>query len=70
MCLIFQPAYSPEVNPIEHLWEELREKYLHNRVFPSLEELIEVLCLALTELTEDKERLRSTMFFPHFRIES
>ncbi len=68
--LIFQPPYSPEVNPVEHLWEELREKYLHNRTFPSLEELIEVLCQALSELAEDKERLRSMMFFPHFRIES
>jgi hypothetical protein len=68
--LIFQPAYSPEVNPVEHLWEEIREKYLHNRVFPSLKELIEVLCQALTELTEDKQRLRSMMFFPHFRMES
>ena len=68
--LIFQPAYSPEVNPVEHLWEELREKYLHNRVFSSLEELIEVLCQALTELTDDKERLCSMMFFPHFRMES
>ena len=24
--LIKQPPYSPEVNPAEHLWEELREK--------------------------------------------
>lgn len=68
--LIFQPAYSSEVNPVEHLWEELREKYLHNRVLPSLEELIEVLCQALTELTEDKARLRSMMVFPHFRMEA
>jgi len=68
--LIFQPPYSPEVNPVEHLWEELREKYLHNRTFASLEELMEVLCQALSELTEDKERLRSMMFFPHFRIQS
>jgi hypothetical protein len=68
--LIFQPPYSPEVNPVEHLWEELREKYLHNRVFPSLEALIEVLCQALNKLTQDKERLRSMMFFPHFRLES
>jgi hypothetical protein len=25
--LISQPAYSPELNPVEHIWEELREKY-------------------------------------------
>ena len=68
--LIFQPAYSPEVNPVEHLWEELREKYLHNRIFESLDDLIEVLCQALSDLTQDKERLRSMMFFPHFRVES
>ena len=68
MRLIFQPAYSPEVNPVEHLWEEVREKYLHNRILPSLEDLIEVLCQALTELSADKERLRSMMFFPHFRM--
>lgn len=28
--LIPQPAYSPEVNPVEHLWEDLREKQLSN----------------------------------------
>jgi transposase len=42
--LIEQPAYSPEVNPVKHVWEELREKYLHNRVFPSLDPLVEILC--------------------------
>jgi len=68
--LIFQPAYSPEVNPVEHLWEELREKYLHNLVFSSLDGLIEVLCHALSQLMADQERLRSMTFFPHFRIEA
>lgn len=66
--LIKQPAYSPEVNPVEHLWEELREKYLHNRLFSSLDLLVEVLCQGLNELTEDKERLRSMMSFPHLNV--
>jgi hypothetical protein len=34
---------AEEVNPVEHLWEEVREKYLHNRIFESLDDLIEVL---------------------------
>jgi putative transposase len=67
--LIFQRASSPEVNPVEHLWEELREKYLHNLVFPSLEDLIEVLCDGLNHLAADQARLRSMIFFPHFRME-
>ena len=66
--LIEQPAYSPEVNPVEHLWEELREKYLHNRLFSSLDLLVEVLCQALNELTDDKERLSSMMSFPHLNV--
>jgi putative transposase len=66
--LIEQPAYSPEVNPVEHLWEELREKYLHNRLFSSLDLLVEVLCQALNELTDDTERLSSMMSFPHLNV--
>lgn len=26
MRVIFLPPYSPELNPVEHLWEEIREK--------------------------------------------
>jgi hypothetical protein len=63
-----QPAYSPEVNQVSHLWEELREKYLHNRLFSSLDLLVEVLCQGLNELTDDKERLRSMMSFPHLNV--
>jgi transposase len=29
--LLFLPPYSPELNPQEHLWDELRERYFHNR---------------------------------------
>jgi transposase len=33
MRLEWLPARSPELNPVEHLWEELREKWLGNRLF-------------------------------------
>jgi hypothetical protein len=68
MRLIEQPPYSPEVNPVEHVWDELREKYFHNRVFPSLEPLIDVLCQGLNDLADDPERLRSLTSFPHLNI--
>ncbi len=67
--LIYQPAYSPQVNPAEHIWEELREKYFPNRLFSSLDLLIEELCTGLNQLSADKERLQSMTYFPHFRIE-
>lgn len=66
--LIQQPAYSPEGNPVEHLWEELREKYLHNRVFCSLDLLIDELCRGLHELTDHKGRVTSMMRFPHLHV--
>ena len=33
--LLSLPSYSPELNPTEHLWDELREKHFHNRAFTS-----------------------------------
>src|SRR5262249_15458280 len=35
--LIPQPAYSPELNPVEHLWEELREKQFPNLALTALD---------------------------------
>jgi hypothetical protein len=65
--LIEQPAYSPEVNPVEHVWDELREKYFHNCVFDSLDEVDERLIAGLLALEADPQRLQSLTYFPHFR---
>jgi len=66
--LIEQPAHSPEVNPVEHLWEEVREKYFHNRAYPSLDLLMERLCDGLNTIAADKERVCSLMGFPHLKV--
>ena len=50
MRLILLPAYSPELNPVEHLWDELREKGFHNRVFSSLDALEDHLVDELAKL--------------------
>ena len=68
--LIAQPAYSPELNPVEHIWEELREKQLANLVLPSLDEVIDRVCDGLNQLEADTEGLRSLTYFPHFRMVS
>jgi transposase len=66
--LIPQPAYSPELNPVEHIWDELREKYFYNRVFSSLELIIDTLCQGLNALAANAERLHSLTGFPHLNI--
>ncbi|TME07427.1 MAG: hypothetical protein E6I80_11640 [Chloroflexi bacterium] len=68
--LIAQPAYSPELNPVEHIWEELREKQLANLALSSLDEVIDKVCDGLNQLEADPERLRSLTYFPHFRMVS
>ncbi|MDR0250282.1 MAG: transposase [Burkholderiales bacterium] len=35
--LMSLPPYAPELNPMEHVWDELREKQFHNHVFDRLE---------------------------------
>jgi transposase len=70
MRLIAQPAYSPELNPVEHIWEEVREKHLTNLALASLDEVIDKVCDGLNQLEADPERLRSMTYFPHFRSSS
>jgi transposase len=40
--LLKLPPYALQLNPIEHVWDELREKFFHNRVFDSLDALQEI----------------------------
>ncbi len=68
--LIPQPAYSPELNPVEHIWEELREKAFSNRVFGSLDAVIQTLCDHLRQLEDNAKLLHSMTYFPHFRMAS
>ena len=53
----FLPAYSPELNPVEHFFQELRRK-IANRIFSSLQELEDALVEAIKEYCEDKEKVR------------
>jgi transposase len=57
--LLFLPPYSPELNPQEHLWDDLREKHFHNRVFKSLPALENHLVQALRLLENSPERVKS-----------
>ena len=57
--LLSLPAYSPELNPQEHLWDEIREKEFPNRVFNSLQAVKKQLRAGLIRLARDGSRLRS-----------
>jgi transposase len=57
--LLALPPYAPELNPIEHVWDELREKFFHNRVFQSLDALEDHLALTLKTLEESSAQVGS-----------
>ena len=64
MRLLSLPPYAPELNPVEHVWDELREKHFHNRVFDSIDALENHLEAALLAFENDPERLRSIVSWP------
>jgi hypothetical protein len=58
------PPYAPELNPQEHVWDELREKEFPNRVFNHMDAVIRQLEHGLPCLATDSERLRSLTAWP------
>ncbi|MBD1905702.1 transposase, partial [Funiculus sociatus GB2-A5] len=52
VILLFQPAYSPEVNPIERLWKYIKEQ-LKWQTFDNLEELREAVEKSLGKLSKE-----------------
>jgi transposase len=41
MMLAFLPPYSPELNPQGQVWDDLREKSLANRLFNSMDAVVD-----------------------------
>ncbi len=58
------PGYSPELNPQEHLWDELREKEFPNRVFSDMAGVVRTLETGLPRLAADQDRVRSICAWP------
>lgn len=54
ITLLHLPPYSPELNPAEQLWKHLRQNYLNNRVFKTLDAMVDHLCAAWRTLTKEK----------------
>ena len=63
MTLCFLHPYTPELNPVEHIWGYLRDQAFGNRTFESLDEVVEVLCEGLGDLSRQPETVRSMASF-------
>lgn len=58
------PPYAPELNPQEHIWDELREKEFPNRVFESMDGVIAQLKSGLKKLSKQPDVIRSITLWP------
>lgn len=61
--LIFLPPYSPELNPVEHLWEAMREEHFCNCVFRSMDSVEKRLVTSLNVFEADHTRVKSLALF-------
>lgn len=61
--LVWQPPYSPQCNPVEHIWDEIREKWFPNLVFDSLEAVEDTLAEALVTLENNPHRTQRIVAF-------
>lgn len=59
MTLMKLPAYSPELNSIENVWEYLRGNKLSNTVYETYEEIVDACCEAWNFFANDPERVAS-----------
>ena len=65
LTLIPLPPYSPELNPVERVWEYLRDRWLSHRVLAGgYEAVVDAACAAWNTLLAEPGRLRSLTNFP------
>lgn len=65
--IINLPPRSPELNPTEHVWDEIREKYFSNKAFKTLDAVESQLCKGLNELASNPGKLSSMTNFPYLK---
>ena len=59
LTIILLPSRSPELNPVENIWQYLRQNWLSNRVFEDYDAIIEAGCQAWNKLINQPETIMS-----------
>ena len=59
ITIIALPPKCPELNPVENVWQFMRENWLSNRVFKSYDDLVDHCCQAWNKLVDQPWRIMS-----------
>ena len=62
--LVRLPGYSPELNPQEHIWDEVREKAFPNLVLDQMALVVDRLKSGMSALAADTDRVRRITAWP------
>ena len=63
--LLYLPPYSPELNPKENLWDEIREKIFKNYALKSMDAVRATLRQAILYIERNPNLVRSISAFPY-----
>lgn len=59
ITLLPLPAASPELNPVEQLWQQLRDRELSNRSYEDYEDILKSCCDAWNNYVDTPEAIKS-----------
>ena len=59
VSLLTLPPYSPELNPVENVWQFLRQNHLSNRVYETYEAIVDACYAAWNALVAEPARITS-----------
>jgi transposase len=65
ITLLFLPPYSPELNPKENLWDEIREKIFKNYALKSIDHVRVKLHEAILYVEHNPDLVKSITSFPY-----
>src|SRR3954465_14257800 len=59
ITLVPLPSKAPELNPVENIWQYMRENWISNRIFTSYKDVLDHCCDAWNRLTDQPWRIMS-----------
>ena len=59
VTLLRLPSYSPELNPIENVWEYLRGNYLSHTVWDTYDQIVDACCTAWNAFIQNPAKVAS-----------
>ena len=60
LTIILLPSRSPELSPVENIWQYLRQNWLSDRVFEDYDAILETGCQAWNKLINQPKTITST----------